>query len=202
MIDNLVCVKSFSAPPVDKREVLRYAGVRESTPEMEKMLDECIALSEDKLGYNVCYRIFEIKKDGDTLDLGFASVKSKSLMINLEGCDRIALFCATVGSAMDRLIAKYSVVSPSRAVMLQALGSERVEALCDTFCQYLGESFSFDEGDIKRRFSPGYGDLPLSLQRDVFAAIDCTAKIGVTLNSDMFMLPSKSVTAIVGIKCK
>ena len=49
------------------------------------------------------------------------------------------------------------------------------------------------------RFSPGYGDLPLSLQRDIFRVLDCPRKIGLTLNESLLMSPSKSVTAIVGL---
>ena len=39
-----------------------------------------------------------------------------------------------VGADIDRLIAKHSRLSPSRALMLQAIGAERIEALCDAFC--------------------------------------------------------------------
>ena len=49
------------------------------------------------------------------------------------------------------------------------------------------------------RFSPGYGDLPLETQRDVFRLLDCERKIGVWLNESLLMTPSKSVTAIFGL---
>jgi cobalamin-dependent methionine synthase I len=52
---------------------------------------------------------------------------------------------------------------------------------------------------LTQRFSAGYGDLPLELQRDIFGALDCQRKIGVTLNESLLMSPSKSVSAIVGI---
>ena len=39
MNNNLVYIKSFASPDVDRREVLRYAGVRESTEEVDLMLD-------------------------------------------------------------------------------------------------------------------------------------------------------------------
>ena len=52
---------------------------------------------------------------------------------------------------------------------------------------------------LKPRFSPGYGDLPLEMQRDIFRVLDCSRKIGLTLNESLLMSPSKSVTAIVGI---
>ena len=49
------------------------------------------------------------------------------------------------------------------------------------------------------RFSPGYGDLPLDVQRPLFAALDVPRKIGVSLTDSLLMAPSKSVSAIIGI---
>jgi len=49
------------------------------------------------------------------------------------------------------------------------------------------------------RFSPGYGDLPLAVQRDFLAALDATRQLGITLTPSNLMVPTKSVTAIVGV---
>ena len=49
------------------------------------------------------------------------------------------------------------------------------------------------------RFSAGYGDFELSAQTEIFHALDCQRKIGLTLNDSLLMSPSKSVTAIIGI---
>ena len=49
------------------------------------------------------------------------------------------------------------------------------------------------------RFSPGYGDLPLDVQKNIFPLLDCERKIGLTLNESLIMSPSKSVTAFVGM---
>lgn len=200
MIDKFVFTKSFSLPPVDRRETLRYAGVREETPEISSLLDSCITEAEGKLSCKVCYQHFEIKRLDGEIDLGFTKTSSVSLTKTLDGCERIVVFCATVGAGMDRLIARYSIASPSRSVILQALGTERVEALCDTFCDEL-EREQADRGfSITKRFSPGYSDLPLDLQREIFATLSPQTKIGVSLNDSLLMTPSKSVTAIIGIK--
>lgn len=49
------------------------------------------------------------------------------------------------------------------------------------------------------RFSPGYGDLPLETQRELVRVLDTHRKIGVSLTGSCLMMPSKSVTAILGI---
>ena len=81
-------------------------------------------------------------------------------------------------------------------MIFQAIGTERIESLCDTFC---GEYSKEKNVNLKPRFSPGYGDLSLETQKDIFIILDCPRKIGVTLNESFLMSPSKSVTAFVGI---
>jgi len=52
---------------------------------------------------------------------------------------------------------------------------------------------------LTSRFSPGYRDLPLTLQREIFTLLEPSRRIGLSLNASLLMSPSKSVTAIVGI---
>jgi hypothetical protein len=116
---------------------------------------------------------------------------SRTLAKHLSGCQKAVVFGAAVGVGLDRLIAKSGMLSPAKGLLLQAIGTERIEALCDAFCAGL-------EGG-KMRFSPGYGDLKLNAQQEIFALLDCPKHIGLTLNDSLIMSPSKSVTAIVGI---
>ena len=81
-------------------------------------------------------------------------------------------------------------------MIYQALGSERVEALCDAFCE---DMLAELKKELRPRFSPGYGDLSINLQKQIFACLT-PQKIGVELSDNCFMTPSKSVTAIIGIK--
>lgn len=196
---SIIYKTSYKSPEIDKSEVLRYA--RSGTDkESLALLDSCISEAQDLFSYNLCYGRFGIKVSEDEIDLGFTKVRSHSLATCLMGCHEIILFGATVGFGIDRLIHKYSITSPSRAIMLQALGSERVEALCDAFCR----DVSLSEGElgnvIRPRFSPGYGDLSIELQREIFIALDLTKNLGINLGDNLFMTPTKSVTAIVGIK--
>ena len=137
---------------------------------------------------------------GDVCDFGFTEVKSHSLSQRLENCNNAVFFAATLGIEFDRLIKKYAVLSPSKAVMLHAIGNERVEALCNEFCRLIGDDLSADGYKLRPRFSPGYGDLDISIQREIFDVLDPAKRIGVSLNDNMMMSPSKSVTAIIGIE--
>ena len=178
----MVCTKNYAAPPVDRREILRYAGVRGDALEIEALLQECLAEVEGKLIYKVCCDTFPVSF--------FDPLGSEGLKKHLEGCREAVIFAATVGIGIDRLIARYSSISPTKALLFQAIGAERIEALCDEFNAELGGG----------RFSPGYGDLPLEFQKEIFKILDCPKRIGLTLNESMLMSPSKSVTAIIGVK--
>ena len=192
---SVVYTRNYSAPPINRKDIFRYAGVRAADAELESLLDSCLAEAEDKLSYRLCLREFSVNRENGILDLEFAKTSSRALGKCLDGCEKIVLFAATVGIELDRLIARYSSISPARALMLQAIGTERIESLCDAFCQELTR----EKGRLTPRFSAGYGDLPLELQRDIFIALDCQRKIGITLNESLLMSPSKSVSAIVGI---
>ncbi|MBQ8415461.1 MAG: Vitamin B12 dependent methionine synthase activation subunit [Clostridia bacterium] len=201
-MQETVLTKSLSAPFVDRREILRYAGVREGSPEMEALLDECLGELGGKVTQCVCYLHTQVRLDGDCADLGFARVTSRSLCKHLGDCDGTIVFCATVGVELDRLIARYSRISPARAVMLDAIGTERIEALCDAFEMQVKEEWEEKGKGICPRFSPGYGDLPLDFQRPLITVLDAPKRIGVALNESLLMSPSKSVTAIIGLKKK
>ena len=197
---EMVRVNSYEEPPFRMEEIMRYAGAGGSGREdILTLAQECAGLVRGKLSYRVCWREFPVTCDETGFDLGFARTESASLRRHLMGCDRIVLFAATVGLNMDRLIARCSAVSPARALMLQAVGAERIEALCDLFCGDISRRAAGDGKRARPRFSPGYGDLPLELQRDIFRVMDCQRAIGLTLNESLLMSPSKSVTAIIGI---
>ena len=194
-----VFVNYYSLPDVDQREWYRYMGARERSAQLDALADECLRMAEKCFAPRVCYCETPVRVEGDFVDLGFWSGESKSLSKLLRDCNRAVLFAATVGLEIDRLIAKYNRISPSGAVCLQALGSERVEALCDLFCEEMQERMKKNGEFVTRRFSPGYGDLPLEMQKDVFRTLDCSRRVGITLNDSLLMSPSKSVTAIFGI---
>lgn len=194
-----VLTAHVSLPRVCRQEVLRYAGTRKETPELAALLEDALAEAEPVLAGSVCWREFPVIRTDDGLDLGFAHIRSTALERNLKGCNRIILFAATVGLPLDRLIARYGILSPAKGLLMQAIGAERIEALCDVFCDKIRLEAKSQGLHTAPRFSPGYGDLPLELQRDIFHALDCPRKIGLTLNNSLLMSPSKSVTAIVGL---
>lgn len=193
---NTVINKNYTNLPFCEREILRYAGCKEECGEISALLSECITEAKSELTYKVCYCELPVKIIENFCDFGVMSAKSEKLSLNLKNCERVILFAATIGVGIDRLINKYGRISPSKAIMLQAIGAEQIEALCDRFCEDIKGEYN---ADLRPRFSPGYGDLPLLAQKDIFNLLEPERKIGLTLNSSLIMSPTKSVTAFVGI---
>ena len=191
----LSTVKSYTLPQIDRREVLRYAGIRSSSGESSELifrLDEAILLIDGKLSPRVCFCELDISE----CDFG-ASLDIKK---NLRNSHSVIFFASTLGIELDRLIFKYSIISPATALLLEALGNERIEALCDVFCEDM-RRMKLENGETLRpRFSAGYGDLPLEYQRRIFDLLDPPTLIGLTLNDSYLMSPSKSVTALIGVE--
>lgn len=196
---------------VNRREVLRYAGMPASSGHSEpggeespgadliqSLIDECIAEIAPVITYKVCYIHTDIGWELGIPVLPVDIFGSKDLAFCLKSCASAVLMAATVGVGVDRLIAKYERISATKALIMQALGAERVEALCDKFCSDLPGLLGADIR-LKPRFSPGYGDLPLEVQKEFINLLDCPKLIGITLNDSLLMTPSKSVTAIVGV---
>ena len=202
MMREGIFIKDYSEIEINRPEILRYAGVNKNISDYDALLDECISEAADKLRYSVCFREFPLRMRGENLDLCFTESPSKSLKKNLDGCNSFLLFAATVGIELDRLINKYSRIEPSRALILQALGGERIESLCDAFCADFEKEMTLQNCRTRPRYSAGYGDFPIEMQLEICKALDCAKKIGVFVNKSLLLSPSKSVTAIVGIENK
>ena len=157
--------------------------------------DECNALVLASLNPRYCYVKVPVKLlMPDKVDLEFAVFNSQHLYKNLTDCDFAFITAVSLGIGVDRLIAKLSVTSPAKSFIADAVASAYAEACADRLSDMLGET-----GKLKPRFSPGYGDLSLSYQKDVLNFLVAEKTVGITLNESLLMTPSKSITAIQGI---
>ncbi len=191
-------IKSFDPPEYCRREILRYAQCPNCTDKvMLDVMEECIKECEKfaSFSYRVSYCILPavtIDEESGQVDLMHFKTVSRNLAENLSGCDEVVVFAATIGPGIDRLIRKYSKLDPVKALFMQAIGAERVESMCNLFC----DGF---ENKCRPRFSPGFGDLALSVQPDILRLLNAGKNLSITLDEGFLMSPTKSVTAFIGI---
>jgi len=189
-----------------EREIFRYLGLRGTEPEpaVRRAAQECLTELTGQLTPREVHRFFPLEREGeDTFRIEGVAFPSRSLARNLAGCREVCLMAATVGMAPDRLSARASAGGKvSRAVIVQAAGAALIEAWCDQVNETIRKEAAERGGFLRPRFSPGYGDLALSHQTELFRLLNVQKTIGVTLTESLLMMPSKSVTALIGVSAE
>lgn len=184
----------------NEREILRYLGHRgQEIPEnVEELIKECERELEQMAFPRAMWKEYPLSIHDHVLDMGFLQTKSKSLERNLRDCERVILFAATLGSRVDVLLHRYNMIQMSKAVVMQAASVAMLETFCDEKNQELKSSYEAKGWYLRPRFSPGYGDFPLECQREIAPALEMGKRIGINLTDTLLMMPSKSVTAVIG----
>lgn len=177
------------------KDVLRYLRVKENDNTMRRLLEECSTCVYECASPKAVFAKVDIKIKRGTVDFGFMKVKSESLSMHLSECDEAYIIATTLGVGIDRLFEKYNRILQTKAAVCDATAS----ALIESFCDYVNESV-VENREAVMRFSPGYGDFDLKHQKEILDYLDANKKIGITLTDSYMMVPSKSITAIIGIK--
>ena len=126
------------------------------------------------------------------------SVRGTWKRTHLEGAD-VVFLCGTIGAEFDAWQRRLSVTSAADALLSQQIGLAAVEKVMDGLEEEIRKEVEVEGRRLKPRRSPGYGDLPLELSREIINCLDATKKIGVSITESNLLVPSKSVTAICEI---
>jgi hypothetical protein len=185
---------------VQIEDALRYALLpAKARQQYKEQMEKLIKEMEKQMTPKIVWRAFPLKKTekGYLLEGTGIVLEGKTAEKMLAGCHGAVLFGATIGMSFDRWLDRLQMQSPDLALLADGAGSAGVEALCDEAEEQIARAF---EGmHLTDRFSCGYGDLPLSLQRDIGKVLDLQHKAGIYVLDSCMMQPVKSVTAIVGI---
>lgn len=130
-----------------------------------------------------------------------------SIERHLEGCGQAAVMAATLGIGVDNLIRRYQVKDMAMAVILDAGASVYIEQVCDEFEVEIRDALGTDGCEVNEtapvfmtsRFSPGYGDYPITEQKYILSLVDASRRIGLNATADSLMIPRKSVSAVIGL---
>ena len=200
--------KDFSP---DFKEVARYLGYRRATPpeaDVSALMEKAAGEMQAVMKAQAVFEVFDLTVDNPssevvsagstTISFADVSLQSRDLGRNLSGCSQVALLAATIGPQVDTLIRRHSSLDPVYASILQATGAMFIEELVDLTNSEIKKIAAAQGLKTKPRYSPGYGDVPLQVQKDFFRLLPCT-RIGLTLMDTLIMAPEKSVTAFIGI---
>ncbi|MBQ9096831.1 MAG: hypothetical protein IJY55_00350 [Clostridia bacterium] len=181
---------------IDKKEVLRYLGYKQNPDEKtDSLIDLCINEISLAASPKTVYAVFDIH--GESLENTVFTLCGNDIKNHLLGCSKCVLMAATLGGEVERKIAQAQVSDMAKALILDAVATAAIESVCDNLCVEIEKEIA--PLKLTTRFSPGYGDFPLEMQRDLISVLDASRKIGLTLTPENIMIPRKSVTAVMGI---
>ena len=190
----------ISLNQINTDEVLRYMGTPpdKADTSLRALVDRCAREVLAAVRPRWTWRLFDLTLEADGVRLSSGLLlPGQDLKRHLKDCRRAVLFCATLSAQADALIRRAESGDMLRALALDCCATAAVEELCDQIegdlqSQFPGCFFPF-------RYSPGYGDLPLTLQEPLLNLLDAPRKVGLCASSSHILPPRKSVTAILGI---
>ena len=190
----------------DYAETARYLGYQKlSVPDeqISLLIKQAVGELLEVIKPQAVYDFFPVQAEYDeAADKGkvnFADViiPSKDLARNLRICDGVYIFASTLGPQCDQLIRRTQHTDQVKASVLQAAGAMYIEKFVDLLNEKIREEVKASGRELRPRFSPGFGDVSLEVQKDFFRLLPCS-RIGLTLMDTLIMSPEKSVTAFIG----
>lgn len=186
------------------KEVARYLGYKAKSDiaQISPMIKECLDQLKSTSKYKTIYKIFDLIGDDvkkvKEIDI---VLPGRSIINHLKNSERIVFMSATLGIGVDKRIKYLQYKDLAKSIVYDACASTYIEQICDQ----LEENIMSEVGqkvEKTTRFSPGYGDLPLSFQKIMDSVLRLDKTIGVTVNKNNILIPRKSVTALFGLGSK
>ena len=191
---------AMSVSELNVDEVLRYMGCPPDRADqgLRTLAQQACTQILHEARPRWAWRCFDVtgEPEGVRLSCGLL-LPGGDLKGHLEGCLRAAVLCATLGVQVDALIRRVQSGDMLQGLALDCAADAAVEQVCDQIetelqGQFPGCFFPF-------RYSPGYGDLPLTLQGELLDLLDAPRRVGLTASTSHILIPRKSVTAILGV---
>lgn len=186
---------------LNRRDAFRLMGYKggEIKENILAIADECEETLLKAIKSLMVYRVFDTEKTERGIEIKNTSLifKGNDIEAHLEGCPRAVLMCVTLSAEVDRVIRSYEACGMERALIADALASAAVEQVCELAEKLIQKEVGYY--NYTWRFSPGYGDFPLDIQRDFLKVTDAAKRIGLNATDTHILIPRKSVTAVMGI---
>lgn len=189
--------KDIKPDYVNVSEALRYLGYGSNEPEQN--MKELLSLCEKELINSArpayVFNIFNLNEECKLKGCSF-ELEGNEIKKHLSGCEKAILMCVTLSADVDRLIRMKQVGNMAQATIIDSMASAYVEQVCDEVESIIREELPGYK--FTWRFGIGYGDFPLKGQKQFLNVLDASKKIGVCVNDNYMLTPTKSVTCIIG----
>jgi cobalamin-dependent methionine synthase I len=148
------------------------------------------------------FRLLRVRsKEDDSITFRNSAfvIRSRQVARMLMDSEWVAIFMVTIGSVLEEEVKRrFDQQEMAGAVILDAIGSETTDTVADRMHRVVLKEMAEEKGfSVTPRFSPGYGDWPVTVQGEVLDV--CGGhKVGISVNESYLMIPRKSVSAVLG----
>ncbi len=204
---NELTIEKKIEPIIEKKYFYSLIGYKKGSTKLSKkekiICEEVFELGKRIMEPRGIYIIREIKRispSGVELKQTELLLEGNSMKSLLKNSFAVILFVVTIGKRIDDKIKSFiNEGDNSKAIILDAFGSSAVEGTADSLNNKFEIMARQNRYQLTRRFSPGYGDLPLNFQKKLMKELDFK-RIGIELTPQNLMIPQKSITAVIGIE--
>lgn len=208
-------MEMFLDKPVTERNILvslersavyRLLGYRQGkttlSEQMKALVDSLLSEALALINPVGTYLIRKIRSRSEAIAFRRSKVvlRGQSIAALLRQSEAAVFMAVTIGSELEREMSTQTAQGHlDRALVLDAIGSEAAEAAANALNARLITLARQTKRFLTTRFSPGYGDLPLEVQKDLHEELSLT-DLGITLTEKFLLFPQKTVTAILGVE--
>ncbi|MFQ6038459.1 MAG: hypothetical protein ACE5LV_07575 [Candidatus Aminicenantales bacterium] len=191
---------------INRKAVHSLLGYRKGqtawTQEMATLLQRTYSEALDLVEPVGVYIVRRIREKDDEIRFFRTKtrIKSRSIRMLFHKATAAVFLAVTIGPKLEEKIQEETAKGRNeKALVLDAIGSEAVEAAADSLNTHLVSLARQTRHFLTTRFSPGYGDLPLSFQQDLYRELSLR-DIGVRINEKHILFPQKTITAVIGVE--
>ena len=178
--------------PKIRGDILLRAGYTDDRQAAE-LLNACINDVCQAAQPKTIYRKLPIEKTEPLL-------AGEDVRKHLQNCSQCLIIAATLGIGIDKLLLRAAAEDTERLLLTDIVANTAIEAFCDKFQNELAEStFDQENAFLTSRYSPGYGDFPLSTSAQILKILEAGKRIGLMITPNHLLTPRKSITAVIGI---
>ena len=193
MLEYGICCKQTLTPPaqIDLHTAARYLGAAGAEACAGPLLERCAPAVLASAAPRMVWCALPAALHPELQ-------QGRDIAAHLAGCDTLVLLAVTLGVQTDTAVRRAAVGDVAAGAAADALASALAE-------QAAAQAEAAVRAEMQRRglyltgrFSPGYGDYPLSVQPRFAQLLDLARSLGVTVTPECLLLPRKSITALLG----
>ncbi len=186
---------------IDYSEICRYLGTDIDTVDslFLKEIQDAVVDILKIIEVRSTWKAFDFKKQ-DTICLVNTNITLDSNDIKdiLKQSHQCIFLVTSLGHQIDALIRNLQIKNMAKALIYDACASSIIESATNNIEKEI-RTINYPTLYFTDRFSPGYGDLPITFQKDICTVLETNKNIGVSVTSSGIMLPKKTISAIIGI---